>query len=277
MDLLVPLGHLQLQGLSLARIFYQAIGPAVDVLERMPGQTLPDECIQHFLQINRCGLCLDSTSVLGCMNNCMAVATPCFSHIKAAGGNWDEFSRLTSLTLDKLDHFGKVYQSSLTSIMQLMQQKLADNDVADMCGYDISSNLARNLKKRSTHSSVRSAVLDPSFMQTLFSGMDKNHCQRTATENDRCWNGATVGANNAVEDLGIVNEESVSDELEFGLTSLGTFNNKFGEVEKMEISPIDNNLDRYNLITEKPDFVKGHAITQTLSSLVLVPLLAILY
>eukprot|EP00116_Pleurobrachia_bachei_P007371 sb/3467633/ len=161
MDLLMPLGQLQIQGLSLARLFYQ---------------------------VNKFG-------VLGCMSNCMAVASPCFSHIKAASGNWDEFARLTNVVINKLDQFGRFYQSSITSIMQLMQIKLADNDVADMCGYDISSNLARN--KRST-SSIRTSVLDPTFMETLFSGMDKIHCQRTATENDRCWNGVSVGTNNAV-------------------------------------------------------------------------------
>eukprot|EP00116_Pleurobrachia_bachei_P017332 sb/3477594/ len=107
--------------------------------------------------------------------------------------------------------------------------------------------------------------------------MDKIHCQRTATENDRCWNGVSVGTNNAVADLGIVNVESISDELAFELETMGTFNQKYAEVEKIEISPIDNNLERYSLITEKPDFVQSHAISQTLSSLVLVPLLAILY
>ena len=36
------------------------------------------------------------------------------------------------MAINKLDQFGRFYQSSLTSVMQLMQIKLADNDVADM-------------------------------------------------------------------------------------------------------------------------------------------------
>ena len=67
-----------------------------------------------------------------CKSYCMAIAEQCFSHLTAIANDWENFAKMTSDSMDKLDKFAKVYEDALTQSINKIVEKLRDHDTADM-------------------------------------------------------------------------------------------------------------------------------------------------
>jgi len=260
MELLVDLGELQKNGLTLARLLYLAIPEGINVLEEMQYQSFSVPCVRELVKSHRCNLCLDSTNVQPCRDYCLAVASTCYDHLKDVSETWEEYAQLTATVLDSIDTFAKVYQDGLAQTIQQIRTKMKDSDISDMCGFNVATNLARH-KRSDPESKVRVALFDGGFMEGMLGNLDELQCAMTSQTGDRCWNGTGVGAYTGPRELPIddsFGEQSVTDSLKEQLAALNEFNKDFKAVKSIEINKIAEDVDRYMIYTEEPEFVRNN-------------------
>jgi len=268
-DFLHPLAAMQVNALKIARLLYKAIPLAKEVLKEMKNQSVSPDCILQLVKSQRCGECRDSTDVKPCRNYCMAITNQCFSHLTAVADNWEKFAKLTGTAMDKLDNFAKVYENALGTSIKKIVEKLRDTETADMCGYDVSKNLAAKHKRNADDSKTKSALFDGAFLKGMLGKLDEIHCQRYSTEEIKCWNGTTVGLfTGSSNDIQITNEATVTPELTAALEKVRKFNEQFKTIDNIEIKGVE-----YNVVyaTEQPEFVADKkdsaALKTALSSL----------
>lgn len=257
-DLLVPLVTLQVSGLKLARLLYQAIPEGVNVLNEMNDQDIAPDCLKLLTRSQRCNSCLDSTNVRPCRDYCLAITEKCFSHLETVSESWEEYARLTELTMDRIDKFAKVYEHGLGYSINSIRKKLQDHDIADMCGFSVSNSLEarRHVKRDAPESKTRDAIFNGSFMVGMLGKLDELHCGRYSTENARCWNGSDVGhfTGNS-DDIEISNDVTVTEGLAAALSSVATFNKQYKKIESIEIEGPEYNI--VAPVSEAPVFDNG--------------------
>ncbi|XP_063675046.1 glypican-1-like [Bolinopsis microptera] len=254
-DFLHPLAAMQIDALKIARLLYKSIPVGIEVLTEMKNQAVSQSCIEQLVKSQKCSECRDSTDVKPCRSYCMAITSQCFSHLTAVAEDWEKFASLTDGAMDKLDNFAKVYEEALSTSIQKIVEKLRDPLTADMCGYDVSKNLAAKHKRAAdaSESKARKALFDGSFMLGMLEKLDSMHCQRYSTEEIKCWNGSDVGLfTGSSSDIQVTNDATVTPKLVAALLKVTKFNEFLKTIENIEFKGVE-----YNLVapTDAPVFV----------------------